>query len=224
MLKDGTAGFEAYDSKSQRVPITRVEYSGLQAAYDHFNAELFDGALGDLMITYQRRAHSEGYFAAERFSGRDAVLGKQHELALNPDAFSGQTDEEIISTLVHEMAHAWQFAFGKRPANRGYHNREWAGKMKAIGLHPSDTGQVGGKETGTHMSHYIVAGGPFAIAFAKLAATGWHLNLESRQLAAGTRPNSKVKFSCSCGQNAWGKHDLAIGCLRCGEQMRPEDN
>src|SRR5262245_40400620 len=104
MLKHGTSGFEAYDSKSQRLPITRVEYSGLQAAYDHFNTELFDGTLGDLMITYQRRAHSEGYFAAERFSGRDAVLGKQHELALNPDAFSGQTDEEIISTLVHEMA------------------------------------------------------------------------------------------------------------------------
>jgi hypothetical protein len=98
----------------------------------------------------------------------------------------------------------------RTPKNRAYHNKEWAAKMKTIGLHPSDTGQVGGKETGARVSQYIVAGGRFAIAFAKLAATGWHLKLESAQLAGGRHPNSKVKFTCSCGQNAWGKHDLAI--------------
>jgi Tripartite tricarboxylate transporter family receptor len=59
----------SYERKiDQPVAITPVEYGGLQEAYDHFNAVLFDGKLGDVFITYQRKSHSRGYFAPERFS------------------------------------------------------------------------------------------------------------------------------------------------------------
>ena len=129
------------------------------------------------MITLQRRAHSAGYFSPDRFSGRAGKPGA-HELALNPDVFTGQTDEEICQTLVHEMVHVWQEVFGK-PSKGGYHNREWAEQMKAIGLQPSSTGEIGGKETGSRMMDYVIPDGPFAKAFAKLAATGWKMNLES---------------------------------------------
>ena len=44
--------------------------------------------------------------------------------------------------------------------------------MKAIGLQPSSTGMVGGKETGQHMSDYVIPGGPFETVYKKLAATG----------------------------------------------------
>ena len=84
-----------------------------------------------------------------------------HELALNPDVFTDRTDEEILSTLAHEMAHVWQQECGI-PPRRCYHDKEFASKMKAIGLHPSDTGEPGGKETGQSMTHYIVAGGKYA--------------------------------------------------------------
>jgi hypothetical protein len=145
-------------------------------------------------------------------------------LALNPDGFINQTDEQVCQTLVHEMTHVWQHAFGN-PSARGYHNRQWAGKMKAIGLQPSSTGMVGGKETGQKMLDYIIPDGPFTKGFAKLAATGWKLNLQSAH-----RPgpkggaNSKTKFTCSgCGQNAWGKPDLAITCTPCRIEMVPAD-
>src|SRR5262252_9445660 len=60
-----------YERKTDVTPaITPVEYGGLQQAYDHFNKELFDGALPDVFITYQRKAHSAGYFAPDRFSAR----------------------------------------------------------------------------------------------------------------------------------------------------------
>jgi Tfp pilus assembly protein PilV len=149
----------------------------LQDAYDHFNAELFDGKLLDVFITYQRKAHSAGYFSADRFSGRVGKFGK-HELALNPDGFINHTDEQVVQTLVHEMTHVWQHVFGK-PSARGYHNKEWAAKMKSIGLQPSSTGMVGGKEAGQRMSDYIIPGGPFTKAYARLAAKGWKLNLQS---------------------------------------------
>jgi hypothetical protein len=128
--------------------ITPVEYTGLQKAYDHFNAELFGETLPDVFITYQRKAHSRGYFSADRFAGRNGRFGK-HELALNPDAFV--EDEQICSTLVHEQTHVWQEAHGE-PSPRRYHNKEWAAKMKSVGLQPSSTGAVGGKETGQAIS------------------------------------------------------------------------
>jgi SprT-like family len=209
-------------AEDKPVAITPIEYSGLQEGYDHFNAALFDAALPDVFITYQRKAHSFGYFSPDRFSGRIGKRGK-HELALNPDGFIGQTDEQVCQTLVHEMVHVWQHAFGA-PSKRGYHNKEWAAKMKQVGLQPSSTGMVGGKETGQKMLDYVIPSGPFTEAFAKLAAIGWRLNLQSAHRPGpkvGT--NSKTKFTCiGCGQNAWGKPDLAIACIPCGTRMLPD--
>ena len=139
--------------------ITPVEYAGLQKAYDHFNQELFGGALPDVFITYQRKAHSAGYFSAGRFSGRTSEFAK-HELALNPDGFIGKTDSQICQTLVHEQHHVWQHHQGK-PSPRGYHNAEWAEKMVLSGLQPSSTGMPGGNQTGQRMSDYPIPGGAF---------------------------------------------------------------
>src|ERR1700722_3194587 len=130
---------------NQSEGITKVEYRAFQEAYDFFNAELFGASLPHVLVTLQRHARSKGYFAPERFSGR-VERTKVHELALNPDCFTGHTDENILSTLAHEMVHVWQQTHGK-PGRRGWHNKEWAAKMKQIGLQPSDTGEPGGKET-----------------------------------------------------------------------------
>nr|WP_025465377.1 SprT-like domain-containing protein [Acinetobacter baumannii] len=74
---------------------------------------------------------------------------------------------EVLQTLVHEMVHAWQFHFGK-PGRRGYHNKEWADKMEAIGLMPSSTGKPGGARTGEKMADYAIPGGLFMQATDKL--------------------------------------------------------
>jgi predicted SprT family Zn-dependent metalloprotease len=62
-------------------------------------------------VTLQRHARAKGYFAPERFAGR-VENTTAHELALNPDVFTGRSDELILSTLVHEMAHVWQQTHG----------------------------------------------------------------------------------------------------------------
>jgi hypothetical protein len=173
-------------------------------------------------MTYQRKAHSAGYFSANRFAGRVEKF-VFHEVALNPDGFSGQTDKQICQTLVHEMVHVWQHAFGT-PSARGYHNKEWAVKMKAVGLQPSATGMVGGKETGQRMADYVIPGGAFEQAHEKLAATGWKSYVQSahRPGPKGGANNSKTKFTCgSCGDNAWGKPDLRIRCENCDARMSP---
>lgn len=223
----------------RKEPISKVEYGALQEAYDYFNAALFGNSLPHVFITMQRHAGSRGYFHAEIFEGRkDKVL--THELALNPDAFFDRTDREIFSTLAHEMAHVWQQECGTAP-RRCYHDKEWSTKMKEIGLHPSDTGKPGGKETGQSMTHYIVDGGKFDKAFKKLEEKGIGLGWNgrtARMLAAqamagmggtsvsgdeeeGKEPakktdRSKVKFTCpDCGMNAWAKETAMLICGTC---------
>jgi hypothetical protein len=130
---------------------TSQTYSGLYKAFAFFNGALFAGELPDCLITMQRSKRSYGHFAGERFAHRTGGTVID-EIALNPRSFIDRSHAEIISTLVHEMAHCWQDHRGK-PGRRGYHNKEWAAKMQAIGLTPSHTGKPGGKRTGQSVSH-----------------------------------------------------------------------
>src|SRR5262245_5309510 len=199
--------------------ITLREYQGFQKAYDFLNRELFAGSLPQVLVTLQRHANTRGYFSPERFSGR-VDKAAVHELALNPDTFTGSTDEVILSTLVHEMAHVWQQTHGKAP-RKGYHDRQWAGKMQEIGLQPSSTGEEGGAETGQSMTHYIIPEGRFAKAYAKLAATGFQLHWQSIPATKQGRAkkSSKTKFTCpECGQNAWAKPDALLICGECFDE------
>jgi hypothetical protein len=179
--------------------ITKREYEGFQKAYDFFNRHLFGRCLPPVLMTFQRKGGTRGYFAPDRFVGRIEKTAA-HELALNPDTFENRTDEEILSTLAHEMAHVWQQTFGK-PSRRCYHNRQWAAKMKEIGLQPSDTGAPGGKETGQLVTHYIVPNGRFSNAYARLESEGFRLHWQSRTklmgrllLNARARPSTAVQF------------------------------
>jgi hypothetical protein len=103
------------------------------------------------LITLNRHPAARGYFSADRFNHRNSDQTRD-EIALNPDTFIDRTDLEILSTLVREQVHLWQHHFGQASRNR-YHNTEWATKIEAIGLMPSDTGKPGGKRTGQRVTH-----------------------------------------------------------------------
>jgi predicted SprT family Zn-dependent metalloprotease len=202
-------------------------YTSLDAAYDHFNRELFGGALPPCLITMQRHKGAYGYFSGERFASLDDAQEVTDEIALNPATFARRTPTAILSTLAHEMAHLWQHHHGK-PGRRGYHNREWAAKMRDIGLIPSDTGQPGGKETGEKVSHYIDEGGRFAGACAAYLATDaailYHDRAGEGDAARRKKAASKTKYTCpACQANAWAKPDTKLVCGECDEKMQAEE-
>jgi hypothetical protein len=199
---------------------TELQYGALQRAYDHFNNALFAGRLPSCMITLQRQARTLGYFSPRKFIALQGDA-RTDEIALNPAHFHQRTPLETCSTLVHEMMHLAQEHFGK-PAKGRYHNKECAAGMKAIGLHPSSTGEPGGAETGDHMSHYIIPGGPFALAYEAFERTGativWGDALRMTDDKPAKLPK-RVKFSCPrCSFNvqavpsATGK----VACISCG--------
>jgi hypothetical protein len=226
---------------SARVSPTQEAYPQLQTAYGYFNWHLFDNALPNCLITLQRRGRTYGYYAPDRFGRKDGR--RTDEIALNPQYFRDGT-EEILSTLVHEMAHVWQHHLGK-PSRPGYHNAEWAEKMRRIGLHPSSTGREGGKETGDVMAEYIVADGPFARAVAELLAGGFDVTWTEVTAEKGSSPDSngtgqagdgrtgqagdrgslsgkRAKYSCPYGDlNAWAKPGAKLVCGEHWVAMEP---
>jgi len=215
-------------SAESSTALTAEEYGTLQKAYDYFNESLFGASLPQVLITLQRHRGARGYFSSDRFKRRDNARQHVHELALNPDTFPGRSDEEILSTLVHEQVHVWQQEFG-HPGRGRYHNREWAAKMHSIGLMPSGTGEPGGAATGDRVSHYILEGGHFQVAcrnFLKRYALVCESAVErdSGSSVAGVeaaKTQTRTKFTCpNCGLNAWGKPDALFDCHRCSEKYR----
>jgi len=208
---------------------TRRTYTVIDAAYDHFNEELFAGELPDCLITFQRHKGAYGFFVGDRFAKMDDPGEITDEIALNPAGFAGRTSTEVLSTLVHEMVHLWQHHFGK-PSRKCYHNREWAGKMLQVGLVPSNTGEPGGKQTGQHVSHFIEKGGRFAVAcqaFLKSESGALYQDQAQTEDEARTRSAksaSKTKFTCpGCELNAWAKPGAKLVCGECEELMTPEE-
>ena len=200
----------------------------LQDAFKFFNKALFKNELPHCLITLNRKSKMAGFYVNQLWAHTEGVLSD--EITINPDLFAHVPLQEIMQTLVHEMAHCWQFHFGK-PSRSGYHNQQWAKKMEDMGLMPSSTGKEGGKKVGQKMADYAIEGGPFLKELAKLEGKGFKINWTPQSLsrprpapltegeaegeAEETKPKtkSKVKFTCpGCGANAWGKPSLMILC------------
>ena len=141
-------------------PTTEL-YSALQILYTHFNNTLFNKELPDILFTNQRQSGMMGYFAPNRWT---SIEGKNcHEIAINPSYVGRASLIALMQTLVHEMTHCWQQCYAK-PSRSGYHNKEWASKMIAIGLMPSATGSPGGAIVGQRMADYPVPKGKFILS------------------------------------------------------------
>ena len=193
--------------------VTKDVYNRLQLAFNSANGVLFYNRLPQCLIILQRERVAEGYFCDEVFEHRnngDLI----HEIALNPLIFH-RSDKNILSILVHEMCHLEQYQYGN-PSPHGYHNKEWAGMMKGVGLQPSTTGEEGGKETGQGLSHYIIKGDVFDRWSDRWLADNGYLVVWRAIDERGGR--NKTQYTCSCGCSVWGKEKgLLLTCGHCNE-------
>ena len=216
-MHSGPRSDGSYDPLGSSTP-TSEQYVAFESVFDHFNVELFGGALPPAMLTFAKRSRSYGFYRHDRWRRSATDEGHVGEIALSPDHLT-RGEKDVASTIVHEMVHLWQFSHGS-PSRRGYHNAEWGTRMEAVGLMPSNTGEPGGKRTGQRMTHYIIDGGPFDIAFGRLDRA------ELLPFIAGSPPlkdkpgprksdPSKTKYTCAaCGLNAWAKRDAdLVHCL-----------
>ena len=205
---------------------TTQTYTSLATAYDFFNRELFSGSLPPCLITMQRHKGAYGFFSGERFANTTNPKEITDEIALNPVHFATRKPNEVLSTLAHEMVHLWQHHYGKQP-RKGYHDKQWAAKMREIGLVPTATGEPGGKETGQKVTHLIEENGRFAQAVAKLLVAHPAILYHDRSdndTARKKKAASKTKYTCpGCGLNAWAKPEAPLVCGNCQEPMQAEN-
>jgi hypothetical protein len=243
-----TAREAARRAIDDRPPPAAEAIAELQKAYDLFNAELFAGILPPTMLTMQRSQNPLGVvfgsFRPHGFKNNRNDKRTVDEISVNPAVLSGFPTLENLQTMAHEQCHQWQFRFGK-PSRKTYHNREFAAKMKEIGLHPSSTGKPGGAETGQTMADYPIPGGKFLAACDKLLTSGfvfsWGSNAPTPPKPANAAENAtpgaagddgkdntggkagkKVKYTCpKCNARAWGKSTLNLVCGDCNMKMEP---
>ena len=222
---------------------TVQQFKAFENAYDYFNQVLFGGVLPGVILNLSRKSKAMGFVAPFRWrkaEGKPGAEGTIHELSINPEILCMGL-VEVYSTLVHEQCHIWQHQYGK-PSRSGYHNKEWADKMEDVGLIPSDTGCPGGKKTGQNMSDYPAGNGKFLEALKDMPYTyklpfvstegdlvAMLINSADGLPPVGGRPEgahiprpsggkkNKIKYTCSCNTNVWGKLGLNILCGECGE-------
>jgi len=203
---------------------TKDTYRAFSAAFDHFNVQLFDDTLPGCIITMQQKRGTAAYYRPASWRQRKGQ-NKIDEIGFNPDLFKERKTEIILSSLVHEMVHMWQYHFGS-PSRNGYHNAEWAQRMTTCGLIPSHNGEQGGKQTGQLMMHYIDPNGDFLHQCRRLATTGYKIPWQTLGAGEGagepaTKSRNRTKYQCSnCKTAVWGKPSIEITCTRCGKAFR----
>jgi hypothetical protein len=197
-------------------------YLSLEDAFAHFNRDLFGAELLPVIFTLQHKGpRSPGYFAPKRFIARQSDY-KLGELALNPILFL-QPLPTVLQILVHQMTHAWQQGSEHAP-RAGYHDKSWATKMFQLGLHPSETGEPGGRTTGQRMSQFMIPGGLFERSLQGLLDQGFEIVWAEAMNQAGLEngkgidnDNRRVPWHCpQCDQRASAKVSALLTCGRCG--------
>lgn len=203
-------------------PITVEQTESFQNMWNYNNDELFSGELSPCLLNFSRKMKAYGFFAPDRWIQGMIV---RPEISINPAYLSTRDPIEIVSTLVHEMVHQWQFEFGK-PSRSGYHNKQWALKMEEVGLTPSMTGAPGGKKTGQRVSHFVTPGGAFEDAFFDMPKGFWFpwvcapedFGATGAKKRAAAKGKNKIKYVCGgCSTNVWGKGGLQIACVPCND-------
>ncbi len=215
---------------------TPAQFNAYQAAFAYFNEALFGNELPPVLLNFSRKSKTLGFFAPSRWaqvkgqgkSGTPVIeegpAGSVHEISLNPEHLLGRPMRDSMSTLVHEMAHHWQQVHGK-PGRGGYHNRQWAEKMRALGLEPVSYDKGAKNGTGQKVSHAIVEGGPFAVAFDAMPEAIRSLPYACRsEDNAKPKRTDKVKYLCpKCETKVWGKSGLRVICEDCDVEFEEQE-
>lgn len=202
-------------------------YAYLQSAFDFFNERLFENKLSPVIFTITRKTNVCGYFRKDGWSSEDGKL--VHEIAINPAYFITASPLELYQTICHEQVHQFQHSFGT-PSRGGYHNTEWADKMRSIGLEPIS---ANGKGTGQKVGDKPIPNGAFEQACKDFFKAGYRLALVDRQYNTNTnlkrlnevlesRINGNLSEGIDAEEMVEGELDLSLPITEFFEVIEPE--
>jgi len=208
-------GVASTPSPQHIIPADIVAF--LYEQVDLMRAELFAGQVPEVVLSFDvTDRRTLGHYHLKRNG-----LGVRWALNLNP-VHLARPVFEVLSTLLHELAHAWQHEHGT-PSKPPHHNREFRDRCEAFGIPTDEGGHDLGVRHGTPFEGYCRRHG---IAFppppgaAEPAAGGPGLPGPTPLLPvppAKPRGSKMKKWTCPCGVNV----RVAIAafdatCNKCG--------
>ena len=179
----------------------------LERGYQFFNQELFSGSLDSkIIITIQTsgRKNALGWHWGNKW--KNGSKSSIAEINLSAETLKASDPYE---TLIHEMAHHWNYQRGIKDVSRGqYHNKKFKEAAENAGLKVERFGNVGFgvTELGEVAKQAILKFKPQKEVFEIL-----------RRQEISAKVQKLKKWSCECGVSIRsGRSDLDISCNICG--------
>ena len=141
-------------------------------ASDLFNHRLFDNTLPQAQIVFEKLSKSKSKFVESAIADIRNGMPDADKIIINSTILASEEFILLMGALVDALTSQHQHYYGTAGRD-GYRNKERAVMSKEIGLYPSKTGEVGGKEIGDGVDFYIITGSPFEQTLQELKAWGY---------------------------------------------------
>ena len=198
----------------------------LNKIFDLLNEEFFENELSRPTITIQSTPRAYGHFSL-REDTWVSKLGGTHEINIGAGTLS-RPIEEVVSTLLHEMVHYYNYERGVQDCSRGntYHNRKFREEAERRGLLVEHSDKYGWSHTSpsdllldfvleNDLSDILINRNEFS-GF-QMGGTGTH---SGTPITPTAKKSSSRKYICPCcGTSIRATKKVNIGCLDCGVPM-----
>ena len=198
----------------------------LNKIFDLLNETFFENELSRPTITIQSTPRAYGHFSL-REDTWVSKLGGTHEINIGAGTLS-RPIEEVVSTLLHEMVHYYNYERGVQDCSRGntYHNRKFKEEAERRGLLVEHSDKYGWSHTSpsdllldfvleNDLSDILINRNEFS-GF-QMGGTGTH---SGTPITPTAKKSSSRKYICPCcGMSVRATRSVNIGCLDCSVPM-----
>ena len=198
----------------------------LNKIFDLLNEEFFENELSRPTITIQSTPRAYGHFSL-REDTWVSKLGGTHEINIGAGTLS-RPIEEVVSTLLHEMVHYYNYERGVQDCSRGntYHNRKFREEAERRGLLVEHSDKYGWSHTSPSdlLLDFVLENDLSDILINRNEFSGFQMGGTGTHSGTPTTPTAKKsssrKYICPCcGTSIRATKKVNIGCLDCGVPM-----
>jgi predicted SprT family Zn-dependent metalloprotease len=187
---------------------------------DEMKATFFAGQVPEVVLSFDvRNKRSLGHYVLARNG-----LGVRWNVNLNP-IHLGRPVFEVLATLLHELAHAWQYEKGTG-AKPPHHNQEFVEHCEAMGIPTNAQGHYLGVLAGSRFEAYCVAHGITVRPNGTPNEGRGQAEPEPLLPEPPAKPKGSRlrKWICACADPVparVARADFDVTCNRCGFRYRP---
>ena len=198
----------------------------LNKIFDLLNETFFENELSRPTITIQSTPRAYGHFSL-REDTWVSKLGGTHEINIGAGTLS-RPIEEVVSTLLHEMVHYYNYERGVQDCSRGntYHNRKFREEAERRGLIVEHSDKYGWSHTSPSdlLLDFVLENDLSDILINRNEFSGFQMGGTETHSGTSITPTAKKsssrKYICPCcGTSIRATKKVNIGCLDCGVPM-----